>query len=179
MLFSAPIFWRFFNFFYHKKVSQYYIINLRKFFFLSFLLSFLGNFLFFLFYSHNYENRTAFFSNLQAWRARTRGGWTRPATLKVNHIQKRQPPAKKRQCSFEAQFLSLQPPQPPSFHLFFLSHRTSPIAGTMNFLQTKPRTPPDLVRELRDAIPRLETSAPGGETRRKVSCGGTWATMTN
>ncbi|KIK00639.1 hypothetical protein K443DRAFT_99901 [Laccaria amethystina LaAM-08-1] len=37
----------------------------------------------------------------------------------------------------------------------------------MNFFKTKPRTPPDLVRGLRDAIPRLETSAPGGETRRK------------
>ena len=57
MLFSAPIFWGFFEFFYHKKVSQYYIINLRKSFSLSFLLSFLGIFLFFLFYSHNYENR--------------------------------------------------------------------------------------------------------------------------
>ena len=57
MLFSAPIFWGFFEFFYHKKVSQYCIINLRKSFFLSSLLSFLGIFLFFLFYSHNYENR--------------------------------------------------------------------------------------------------------------------------
>ncbi|KAF9465940.1 Mo25-like protein [Collybia nuda] len=37
----------------------------------------------------------------------------------------------------------------------------------MNFFKTKPRTPPDLVRGLRDAIPRLESSAPGGETRRK------------
>ena len=36
---------------------QYYIINLTKSFSLSFLLSFLGIFLFFLFYSHNYENR--------------------------------------------------------------------------------------------------------------------------
>ena len=57
MLFSAPIFWGFFGFFYHKKVSQYYIINLRKSFSLSSLLSFLGIFLFFLFYSHNYDNR--------------------------------------------------------------------------------------------------------------------------
>ncbi|KAG6806142.1 hypothetical protein H0H92_012524, partial [Tricholoma furcatifolium] len=39
----------------------------------------------------------------------------------------------------------------------------------MNFFKTKPRTPPDLVRVLRDAIPRLETSAPGGETRRKAN----------
>ncbi|KAG5645366.1 hypothetical protein DXG03_006319 [Asterophora parasitica] len=39
----------------------------------------------------------------------------------------------------------------------------------MNFFKTKPRTPPDLVRGLRDAIPRLETSAPGGETRRKAN----------
>ena len=37
MLFSAPIFWGFFGFFYHKKVSQYYIINLRKSFSLSLL----------------------------------------------------------------------------------------------------------------------------------------------
>ncbi|EDR06301.1 uncharacterized protein LACBIDRAFT_300400 [Laccaria bicolor S238N-H82] len=37
----------------------------------------------------------------------------------------------------------------------------------MNFFKTKPRTPPDLVRGLRDAIPRLEGGAPGGETRRK------------
>lgn len=37
----------------------------------------------------------------------------------------------------------------------------------MNFFKTKPRTPPDLVRGLRDAIPKLESSAPGGETRRK------------
>ncbi|GLB40983.1 putative mo25 protein [Lyophyllum shimeji] len=39
----------------------------------------------------------------------------------------------------------------------------------MNFFKTKPRTPPDLVRGLRDAIPKLENSAPGGETRRKAS----------
>jgi len=39
----------------------------------------------------------------------------------------------------------------------------------MNFFKTKPRTPPDLVRGLRDAIPRLEMGAPGGETRRKAS----------
>lgn len=38
----------------------------------------------------------------------------------------------------------------------------------MNFFKTKPRTPPELVRGLRDAIPRLESGAPGGETRRKV-----------
>ncbi|KAH8823117.1 Mo25-like protein [Flagelloscypha sp. PMI_526] len=37
----------------------------------------------------------------------------------------------------------------------------------MNFFKTKPRTPPDLVRGLRDAVPKLENSAPGGETRRK------------
>ncbi|KAL1689588.1 Mo25-like protein [Schizophyllum commune] len=37
----------------------------------------------------------------------------------------------------------------------------------MNFFKTKPRTPPDLVRGLRDAVPRLEASAPGGESRRK------------
>ncbi|KDR73132.1 hypothetical protein GALMADRAFT_72611 [Galerina marginata CBS 339.88] len=39
----------------------------------------------------------------------------------------------------------------------------------MNFFKTKPRTPPDLVRGLRDAINRLESGAPGGETRRKAS----------
>lgn len=39
----------------------------------------------------------------------------------------------------------------------------------MNFFKTKPRTPPDLVRGLRDSILRLESSAPGGETRRKAS----------
>jgi len=39
----------------------------------------------------------------------------------------------------------------------------------MNFFKTKPRQPPDLVRGLRDAIPRLEQGAPGGETRRKAT----------
>lgn len=39
----------------------------------------------------------------------------------------------------------------------------------MNFFKTKPRAPPDLVRGLRDAIPRLESGAPGGETRRKAN----------
>ncbi|KAJ8689743.1 Hym1p [Pleurotus ostreatus] len=39
----------------------------------------------------------------------------------------------------------------------------------MNFFKTKQRTPPDLVRGLRDAIPKLETGAPGGETRRKAN----------
>ncbi|KAF8841501.1 mo25 protein [Paxillus ammoniavirescens] len=39
----------------------------------------------------------------------------------------------------------------------------------MNFFKTKPRTPPDLVRGLRDAIPKLESGAPGSETRRKAS----------
>jgi calcium binding protein 39 len=38
----------------------------------------------------------------------------------------------------------------------------------MNFFKTKTRTPPDLVRGLRDAINRLEAGAPGGDTRRKV-----------
>ncbi|KAJ3763925.1 Mo25-like protein, partial [Lentinula raphanica] len=37
----------------------------------------------------------------------------------------------------------------------------------MNFFKTKQRTPPDLVRGLRDAIPRLESGAPGSETRRR------------
>ncbi|KAJ3576812.1 hypothetical protein NP233_g168 [Leucocoprinus birnbaumii] len=39
----------------------------------------------------------------------------------------------------------------------------------MNFFKSKPRTPPDLVRGLRDSVGRLESSAPGGETRRKAS----------
>ncbi|TEB27913.1 mo25 protein [Coprinellus micaceus] len=39
----------------------------------------------------------------------------------------------------------------------------------MNFFKTKPRAPPDIVRSLRDAIPRLENGAPGGETRRKAA----------
>ncbi|KAJ3809217.1 Mo25-like protein [Lentinula lateritia] len=37
----------------------------------------------------------------------------------------------------------------------------------MNFFKTKQRTPPDLVRGIRDAIPRLESGAPGSETRRR------------
>lgn len=39
----------------------------------------------------------------------------------------------------------------------------------MNFFKTKTRTPPDIVRSLRDAIPKLENGAPGGETRRKAA----------
>lgn len=38
----------------------------------------------------------------------------------------------------------------------------------MNFFKTKQRTPTDIVRALRDTIPRLEASAPGSESRRKV-----------
>ncbi|KJA17682.1 hypothetical protein HYPSUDRAFT_46160 [Hypholoma sublateritium FD-334 SS-4] len=38
----------------------------------------------------------------------------------------------------------------------------------MNFFKTKAKTPPDLVRGLRDAINRLESGPPGGETRRKA-----------
>jgi len=38
----------------------------------------------------------------------------------------------------------------------------------MNFFKTKPRTPPDIVRGLRDAVNRLDTSAHGVEARRKV-----------
>lgn len=40
----------------------------------------------------------------------------------------------------------------------------------MNFLnfKTKPRTPHDLVRGLRDALPKLEAGPPGTEARRKV-----------
>ncbi|KAH8110189.1 mo25 protein [Phellopilus nigrolimitatus] len=39
----------------------------------------------------------------------------------------------------------------------------------MNFFKTKQRTPTDIVRALRDAISRLETSAPGSESRRKAN----------
>ncbi|KZT70657.1 Mo25-like protein [Daedalea quercina L-15889] len=38
----------------------------------------------------------------------------------------------------------------------------------MNFFKSKPRTPPDLVRGLRDALPRLEAGQPGSEVRRKA-----------
>lgn len=39
----------------------------------------------------------------------------------------------------------------------------------MNFFnRTKQRTPPDLVRGLRDAIPKLEAGAPGSDTRKKA-----------
>ena len=39
----------------------------------------------------------------------------------------------------------------------------------MNFFKTKPRTPPDIVRGLREAVNRLETpGASGGEAKRKV-----------
>ena len=40
MLFSAPIFWGFFEPFNHKKVSRYYIINIRKSFLSLFLFPF-------------------------------------------------------------------------------------------------------------------------------------------
>jgi calcium binding protein 39 len=39
----------------------------------------------------------------------------------------------------------------------------------MNFFKTKQRTPPDLIRGLRDAIPKLEAGPPGSETRRKAA----------
>lgn len=38
----------------------------------------------------------------------------------------------------------------------------------MNFFKTKPRSPQDLVRGLRDAITKLDSGPPGGDTRRKV-----------
>ncbi len=38
----------------------------------------------------------------------------------------------------------------------------------MNFFKTKPRTPPDLVRSLRENLPKLDSAAPGGDVRRKV-----------
>ncbi|KAF8907811.1 Mo25-like protein [Hymenopellis radicata] len=39
----------------------------------------------------------------------------------------------------------------------------------MNFFKTKPRTPPDLVRSLRENLPKLDSAAPGGDVRRKAS----------
>ena len=43
------------------------------------------------------------------------------------------------------------------------------IIMNMNFFgRTRQRTPSELVRGLRDSINRLDTGAPGGETRRKV-----------
>ncbi|KAI5994850.1 mo25 protein [Pisolithus albus] len=39
----------------------------------------------------------------------------------------------------------------------------------MNFFKTKPRTPPDLIRGLRDVIPKLDAGASGAESRRKAS----------
>lgn len=39
----------------------------------------------------------------------------------------------------------------------------------MNFFKTKQRTPPDLVRGLRDAIAKLESGAPGSDVRKKAS----------
>lgn len=41
----------------------------------------------------------------------------------------------------------------------------------MNFFKTKQRTPPDVVKSLRDSIGKLDAGPPGGDTRRKVSCG--------
>ncbi|KAI0736212.1 Mo25-like protein [Fomitopsis betulina] len=38
----------------------------------------------------------------------------------------------------------------------------------MNFFKSKPRTPPDLVRGIKDALPRLEAGQPGSEVRRKA-----------
>lgn len=39
----------------------------------------------------------------------------------------------------------------------------------MNFFKTKTRAPTDVVRSLRDAVPRLESSVPGSDTRRKAT----------
>ncbi|KZW00814.1 Mo25-like protein [Exidia glandulosa HHB12029] len=39
----------------------------------------------------------------------------------------------------------------------------------MNFFKTKPRSPQDLVRGLRDAINKLDSGPPGGDTRRKAT----------
>ena len=49
--------------------------------------------------------------------------------------------------------------------------------STMNFFKSKQRTPPDLIRGLRDAIPRLESGAPGGEARRKVRQQSCWGEL--
>jgi len=38
----------------------------------------------------------------------------------------------------------------------------------MNFFKSKPRTPTDLVRGIRDTIPRLESAAQGSEARKKA-----------
>jgi calcium binding protein 39 len=38
----------------------------------------------------------------------------------------------------------------------------------MNFFSKRTRTPSELVRGLRDAIPRLESGPPGGEARRRA-----------
>ncbi|KIK15905.1 hypothetical protein PISMIDRAFT_281269 [Pisolithus microcarpus 441] len=38
----------------------------------------------------------------------------------------------------------------------------------MNFFKTKPRAPPDLVRGLRDVIPKLDAGPSGAESRRKI-----------
>lgn len=46
----------------------------------------------------------------------------------------------------------------------------------MNFFKTKPRTPPDLVRGLRDTIPKLDAGPPGTEARRKVRTDSQWYT---
>lgn len=39
----------------------------------------------------------------------------------------------------------------------------------MNFFKTKPRAPPDLVRGLRDVIPKLDAGPSGAESKRKAS----------
>ncbi|KAM6495203.1 mo25 protein [Amanita muscaria] len=39
----------------------------------------------------------------------------------------------------------------------------------MNFFKSKPRTPTDLVRGIRDTIPRLESTVPGSEARKKAT----------
>ncbi len=52
-------------------------------------------------------------------------------------------------------------------YLLYLSTDTGPDMNFFN-LKSKPRTPPDIVRGLRDAITRLDSGAPG-DTRRKVS----------
>ncbi len=51
-----------------------------------------------------------------------------------------------------------------------LTNRSRSLGPTraMNFFKTKPKTPSELVRGLRDAILKLDAGQPGGDTRRKV-----------
>jgi hypothetical protein len=65
---------------------------------------------------------------------------------------------------------SLTRVQNPSSCCVLLTNRSRSLRRTraMNFFKTKPRTPSELVRGLRDAILKLDGGQPGGDTRRKV-----------